>query len=170
MPTVKPYRKLDISRYIAIISKMREKGFVLSREQELRAANIPFDESDDELSMLFFRFLRAYGAGENPERPVLVEKKTAYTLPELELYYRKLDLYFSFCKAFGCPVDNEELREEREKTADLINMILLHNLKNNIRFCARCGSAMPLHNTGRLCNNCYSRLRRGYSSSPRNRR
>ena len=120
--------------------------------------------------MLFFRFLRAYGAGENPERPVLVEKKTAYTLPELELYYRKLDLYFSFCKAFGCPVDNEELREEREKTADLINMILLHNLKNNIRFCARCGSAMPLHNTGRLCNNCYSRLRRGYSSSPRNRR
>ena len=61
---------------------------------------------------------------------MLQEKKTAYTLPELELYYRKLDLYFSFCKAFSCPVDSDALREEREKTADLINMILLHNLKN----------------------------------------
>ena len=45
MPTVEPYRKLDITRYIAIISKMREMGFLLSKEQELRAANIPFDDS-----------------------------------------------------------------------------------------------------------------------------
>lgn len=163
MPTVEPYHKLDITRYITMISQMRERGFHLEKEQELRAANIPFDETDDELSMLFYRFLRAYTAGDAPEQPALPEKKTAYTLPELELYYRKLDLYFSFSKAFGCPVDGEALREEREKTADLINMILLHNLKNNIRFCARCGSAMPLHSTGRLCNDCYGRIRRGYS-------
>lgn len=163
MPTVEPYHKLDISRYITIISQMRERGFRLSKQEELAAANIPFDETDDELVMLFYRFLRAYMDGREPEQPVLQEKKTAYTLPELELYYRKLDLYFSFCKAFSCPVDNDALRDEREKTADLINMILLHNLKNNIRFCARCGAAMPLHHSGRLCNDCYARIRRGYS-------
>ncbi len=163
MPTVEPYRKLDISRYITIISQMRERGFRLPKEQELAAANIPFDETDDELIMLFYRFLRAYMNGAEPEQPALQEKKTAYTLPELELYYRKLDLFFSFCKAFSCPVDSDALREEREKTADLINMILLHNLKNNIRFCDRCGAAMPLHHSGRLCNDCYARIRRGYS-------
>ena len=163
MPTVEPYRKLDISRYIAIISQLRERGFRLPKEQELAAANIPFDEKDDELMMLFFRFLRAYAGGEEPEQPVLQEKKTAYTLPELELYYRKLDLYFSFCKAFSCPVDSDALKDEREKTADLINMILLHNLRNNIRFCDRCGAAMPLHHSGRICNDCYARIRRGYS-------
>ncbi len=163
MPTVEPYRKLDISRYISLITQMRERGFRLPKEQELAAANIPFDESDDELMMLFYRFLRAYVSGTEPEQPVLQEKKTAYTLPELELYYRKLDLYFSFCKAFSCPVDTDALKDERERTADLINMILLHNLRNNIRFCDRCGAAMPLHHTGRLCNNCYSRIRRGYS-------
>ena len=163
MPTVEPYRKLDISRYITLISQMRERGFHLPKEQELAAANIPFDESDDELMMLFYRFLRAYVNGAEPEQPVLQEKKTAYTLPELELYYRKLDLFFSFCKAFSCPVDSDALKEERERTADLINMILLHNLRNNIRFCDRCGAAMPLHHTGRLCNDCYARIRRGYS-------
>ena len=163
MPTVEPYHKLDITRYITIISQMRERGFHLPKEQELAAANIPFDETDDELIMLFYRFLRAYVNGTEPEQPVLQEKKTAYTLPELELYYRKLDLYFSFCKAFSCTVDSDALRDEREKTADLINMILLHNLKNNIRFCDRCGAAMPLHHSGRLCNDCYARIRRGYS-------
>ena len=163
MPTVEPYRKLDISRYITLISQMRERGFRLPKEQELAAANIPFDETDDELMMLFYRFLRAYMNGTEPEQPVLQEKRTAYTLPELELYYRKLDLYFSFCKAFSCTVDSDALKEERERTADLINMILLHNLKNNIRFCDRCGAAMPLHHSGRLCNDCYARLRRSYS-------
>jgi len=163
MPTVEPYHKLDISRYITIISQLRERGFRLEKQQELAAANIPFDETDDELMMLFYRFLRAYSSGEEPEQPVLQEKRTAYTLPELELYYRKLDLYFSFCKAFSCPVDSDALREEREKTADLINLILLHNLRNNIRFCDRCGAAMPLHHSGRLCNDCFARIRRGYT-------
>ena len=164
MPTAEPYRKLDITRYITMITQMRERGFRLDKELELRAANIPFDETDDELSMLFFRFLRVWNGGGEPEQPVLPEKRTAYTLPELELYYRELDLYFSFSKAFGCHVEEDKLREEREKTADLINQILLHNLKNNIRFCARCGAPMPLYHSGRLCNDCYSRIRRGYTA------
>ena len=114
------------------------------------------------LGVGFLSFIaRAYGAGENPERPVLVEKKTAYTLPELELYYRKLDLYFSFCKAFGCPVDEDDLYEKREDVAEEINEILLHRLKNNIRFCASCGKALPLHHKGRLCEGCFQKSRSG---------
>ena len=159
MPTADPYLKLDISRYIAIISRMREAGFTLDREQELRAANIPFDETDPALNELFFRFLRTWAAGETPERPALPEKTTPFTLPELELHYRKLDLYFSFAKAFGCDVDKDALYDERSRTADEINQILLYNLKNNIRFCAKCGRALPLHHRGRLCNACYGRSR-----------
>ena len=29
--------------------------------------------------------------------------------------------------------------------------------------CDRCGAAMPLHHSGRLCNDCYARIRRGYA-------
>ena len=161
MATPDPYVKLDVSRYITLISRMRQGGFFLTKEQELRAANIPFDETDGDLSELFFRFLRRWQDGAELERPVLPEKQTAYTLPELELYCRKLDLYFSFAKAFGCPVDRDALYDERERVADDINQILLHNLKNNIRFCARCGAALPLHHSGRLCSSCYRSLRGG---------
>ncbi|MBE7018052.1 MAG: hypothetical protein E7420_07890 [Ruminococcaceae bacterium] len=158
MPTVDPYIKLDVSRYIHIIGKIREYGFSMDREQELRAANIPFDETDGELMELFKSFLSQFYRGDEPERPCLPEKsERSYTLPELELYYRKLDLYFSFCKAFSCSVDSDELHEERERTAELINGILLHNLKNNISFCSRCGAALPLHHKGRLCNACFTR-------------
>ena len=169
MSTVDPYIKLDVSRYIFLISKLREAGFTLSKEQELRAANIPFDETDDALYQLFHHFLRVWQRGESIERPSLPDKGgKAHTLPDLELYCRKLDLYFSFSKAFGIPIDRDALYEEREKTADQINQILLHNLRNNIRFCSACGAALPLHFEGRLCNHCYSR-RYGYAWKPRRR-
>ena len=158
MPTVEPYRKLDITRYITIISKMREMGFLLTREQELRAANIPFDETEDALRELFFQFLHRWQKGEPIEQPGLPEEDA--TLPELEQYYRKLDLYFSFAKAFDCPVDLDKLYDSREEVADEINEILLHRLRNNIRFCDRCGRALPLYHRGRLCDGCYRRERR----------
>ncbi|WP_325199218.1 helicase-related protein [Oscillibacter sp.] len=166
MPTVEPYRKLDITRYIAIISKMREMGFNLTREQELKAANIPFDETEESLRDLFFSFLRRWQQGEDVEQPGLPEGDP--TLPELELYYRKLDLYYSFAKTFGCPVDEDRLYDSREQVADEINEILLHRLRNNIRFCPACGKALPLYHRGRLCDECYQRERKNRRPGYRN--
>ncbi len=159
MPTVKPYRKLDISRYIALISLMRERGFTLTKEQELRAANIPFDEKEEELRKLFFQFLSRWQQGETLEQPGAGDGED--TLPALELYYKKLDLYFSFSKAFGCPVDTDKLYDTREQVAEQINEILLHRLRNNIRFCARCGKPLPLHHRGRLCQDCFRKEQSG---------
>ena len=157
MPTVEPYRKLDVTRYITIISKLREMGFVLTREQELRAANIPFDETEEALRDLFFQLLRRWQQGEAVDQPGLPEEEP--TLPELELFYKKLDLYYSFARAFDCPVDEDRLYELRERVADEINEILLHRLRNNIRFCAMCGKALPLHHRGRLCEACFGKKR-----------
>ena len=167
MPTVEPYRKLDVSRYLSLISQMRERGFHLTREQELRAANIPFDETEEALRELFYRFLRVWQSGQPIEQPALPERpEEQYTLPELELYCRKLDLYFSFSKAFSCTIDRDALYDEREKTAARINEILLHNLKNNIRFCAQCGAALPLRHSGRLCQSCYRKAGRKPGAKP----
>ncbi len=167
MPTPAPYVKLDISRYITVISRLRNAGFQLTREQELRAANIPYDETEDPLNQLFYQFLRTWAAGEDVEQPTLPPREKAYTLPELELYCRKLDLFFSFAKAFECPVDRDALYDERERVADEINQILLHNLKNNIRFCPVCNRALPLHTRGRLCQSCYDRQQRRKGGMPR---
>ena len=164
LPTVEPYRKLDISRYIGIISKMREMGFTLSKEQELRAANIPFDETEDALRDLFFQFLQRWQRWDSIEQPALANDEP--TLPELEQYYRKLDLYFSFAKAFDCEIDEDELYDTRERVADQINEILLHRLRSNIRFCAACGKPLPLHHHGRLCDACWMKERSRHSKKP----
>ena len=75
---------------------------------------------------------------------------------------------FSFAKAFGCPVDEDRLYDSRERVADEINEILLHRLRSNIRFCDRCGKALPLYHRGRLCDACFQRERKG-RSAPRDR-
>lgn len=167
MPTAEPYQKLEISRYLALISKLREMGFTLTKEQELRAANIPFDESVDALRELLFQFLRRWQLGEPVEQPGMPEGDP--TLPELELYYKKLDLYFSFARAFGCPVDEDRLDDSREQAADAINEILLHRLRSNIRFCEWCGKALPLYHQGRLCEACYQRKTRKKRARPSGR-
>ena len=136
---------------------LMSKLFSLTREQELRCANIPFDETEEELLELFFSFLRCFREGQPLSCPELPEGH-APTLPQLEQYCRKLDLYFSFSKAFGCPIDRDALYNKREDAAESINQILLYNLKNNIRFCARCGAALPLHQSGRLCQSCYRKI------------
>ena len=170
LPTVEPYVKLDISRYIKVISKLREDGFTLGRELELRAANIPFDEKDPELQRLFNELLIVWAQGENPEQPRLPERNAgSYTLPELELHCKKLDLYFSFARAFGTAVDEDALSEEREQVADWINEILLHNLRNNIRFCPTCGGALPLHYRSRLCQSCYHKIHARYAPGGKRR-
>ena len=159
MPTAEPYVKLDISRYIAIISKMREMGFQFTRQEELRAANIPFDETEEALRDQFFQLLRRYQDGEPVEMPGLGGEGKP-SLAELEQYCRKLDLYYSFARTFGYEVDEDRLYETREQVADDINEILLHNLRNNIRFCAVCGKPLPAHFHWRLCSDCFQKKRR----------
>ena len=158
MPAEEPYRKLDISRYIWVISAMRQRGFALTKEEELRAANIPFDETDSALEELFFAYLHRYVRGEPVEQPQI--EGPDRTLPELETYCRKLDLYFSFAKTFRYPVDAERLREARDKAAEDINEILIYRLQNNIRFCEICGKPLPLHAKGRTCDACRRRMRK----------
>lgn len=170
MPSATPYVKLDVSRYISLITRLREAGFTLPKEQELRCANIPFDETEEELLHLFFAFLRTVLEGEPLRQPELPEDHSAWTLPVLEQYCRMLDLYFSFSRAFGCPIDRDALYDRREEVAECINQILLHNLRNNIRFCARCGAALPLHQAGRLCNSCYRKIAGPYQQMRKRRR
>ena len=156
MPAPKPYRRLDVSRYLTIISRLRDQGFRLDKSRELRAASIPYDETEDALNQLFFRLVQAWTLDVDPEPPSLSDRRPdEYTLPELELQCRKLDLYYSCARSFGFDIDADALYEERAWIAERINTILLHNLKNNIRFCRICGAALPLHHQGSLCSKCF---------------
>ena len=157
LPTVEPYRKLDISRYISIISKIREMGFVLTKEQELRAANIPLRRDGRRPARAVFpvpdpmaarREHRAAESGLGRTDPA----RAGTVLPQarpLLLLRQRLRLRDRRGRACG----------HARTRGRQINEILLHRLRNNIRFCALCGKALPLHHRGRLCDACWRRER-----------
>ena len=99
-----------MSRYLTIISRLRDQGFRLDKAQELRAASIPYDETEDALNQLFFRLVQAWTLGVDPEPPALSDRRPdEYTLPELEQQCRKLDLYYSCARSFGFEIDADAL-------------------------------------------------------------
>ena len=73
---------------------------------------------------------------------------------DLELYYKKLDLYYSFSKNYGMTWDKEWLSEEKELVAEEINYLLIHDLKTRGARCRKCGGPLPLFSPYGMCDKC----------------
>ena len=92
MPTIEPYQKMDITGYIWIIEKLKERGIKLSKTEYLRAASIPFEEKSAELFEQFLGYCSAFSRGDLSITPPELRYDS---LDSLELYCRELDLYYS---------------------------------------------------------------------------
>lgn len=157
MPVKKPYHRMDITRYITIISYILNiLHLEFSKEDLLRAASIPFDEKDSNLLALFGIYCRAYADGaatmEKPDRD-------GNRLGNLEFFYKSLDLYYSFSKNFNLTWDKDWLMSEKELVAEEINYLLVHDLKNRGASCRLCGGPIPLRSPYSICNKCYQKQR-----------
>lgn len=158
MPVKAPYQRMDITRHISIISYILNiLKLDFSKEDLLRAANIPFDEKDPAVQAQFAVYCKAYAAGAvtlpHPERD-------GNRLGSLELYYKLLDLYYSFSKTFGFVWDKDWLMEEKELVAEEINYLLIHDLKKRGASCRKCGGPIPLESPYSICSKCYQKQRR----------
>lgn len=158
MPVKAPYARMDISRYIYIIRVIQDELHLdYSKEDLLRAGNIPFDEQDEALMSLFSAYANAYAAGDaEVERPKLRGKR----LNDLETYYKMLDLYYSFSKNFNLDYDQEWLADEKLMAAEAINHLLINDLYELGWSCRKCGGPLALDSPYGLCRNCYMEERR----------
>lgn len=158
MPVKKPYYRMDITRYITIINYiLNTLHLEFSKEDLLRAASIPFDEKDADLLALFGIYCRAYAGGASAmDKP----DRDGNRLGDLELFYKSLDLYYSFSKNFGLAWDKEWLTNEKELVAEEINYLLIHDLKSRGASCRQCGGPIPLNSPYSICNSCYQKQRR----------
>lgn len=89
-------------------------------------------------------------------------------LGDLELFYKSLDLYYSFSKNFGLTWDKEWLAKEKELVAEEINYLLIHDLKSRGASCRQCGGPIPLNSPYSICNSCYQKQRREREMERRN--
>ena len=115
------YRKMDISEYLIILDKI--KRYRLREDIQWNLLKVPFDVSNEDLMDKFLEYVDE----------LFVAKLKSLTKPEcfsgnleeLENYYQKISMYYSFSKIFNLKFDVEWVYNERRRVSDEINEILV---------------------------------------------
>ncbi|MBW9159139.1 helicase-related protein [Clostridium tagluense] len=114
------YRKMDISEYLVVLDNLRH--YKLEERIQWRLLKIPFDVSNDKMMNAFLSYVDE----------LFIAKKEIISKPqchledlyELELYYQKINLYYSFSKVCKLNFDEQWVYANRIKVSDDINSIL----------------------------------------------
>lgn len=115
------YRKMDIGEYIIILDSI--KGYKLDEKTQWTLLKIPFDLSNPTMMDTFLSYVdELFIANRNViSKPTCLLKE----LYELETYYQKINLYYSFSKVFSLEFDEQWVYDERIRVSNDINSILL---------------------------------------------
>ncbi|MBU3159192.1 RNA helicase [Clostridium frigoris] len=115
------YTKMDINDYIIILDRIRD--YKLKQEVQWELLKVPFDISREQLMNTFVLYVEE----------IFIYKQDSLFKPEclknsledLEIYYQKINMYYSFSKKFKLKFDVDWIYDERVKVSNDINEILL---------------------------------------------
>ena len=115
------YRKMDISDYLFILEKI--KRYKLKEKDQWDLLKVPFDISSEELLETFIQYVDEVFV----VKEKIISKPQCFTgnLDDLEIYYQKINMYYSFSKLFNLDFDSEWVYSERRKVSNDINEILV---------------------------------------------
>ena len=115
------YRKMDISDYLFILEKI--KRYRLKEKDQWDLLKVPFDISSEELLETFIQYVDEVFV----VKEKIISKPQCFTgnLDDLEIYYQKINMYYSFSKLFNLDFDSEWVYSERRKVSNDINEILV---------------------------------------------
>ena len=115
------YTKMDISEYILILDKL--KKYKLSEEVLWDLLKVPFDVTRDELMNTFLDYVDELFINKQDE--LFLPQCFRGSLDDLEIYYQKINMYYSFSKIFNLKFNVKWVYDERMKVSEEINEILL---------------------------------------------
>lgn len=115
------YNKMDIRDYILILDNI--KRYKLEEEVEWRLMRLPFDVHNERVFETFIDYVEQYFIRKNEViyKPI----EDGRSLESLEIYYQKINLYYSFAKNFKIPFEEEWVYEERKAVSERINQLLI---------------------------------------------
>ena len=115
------YTKMDISEYLLILEKI--KRYKLKEEDQWDLLKVPFDVANEELMDKFLEYVDEVFVAKAKE----ITKPACFTgnLEDLEIYYQKINMYYSFSKIFNFKFDVDWVYSERLKVSQEINEILV---------------------------------------------
>ena len=112
---------MDITDYLIILDRI--KKYKLREEDQWNLLKVAFDITKDDLMETFLNYV---------DEVFILNYKTltkpqCFTgaLDELELYYQKINIYYSFSKLFNLTLDMEWVTTERLRVSEEINNILI---------------------------------------------
>lgn len=114
------YRKMDINEYLIVLDSI--KNYRLEEKIQWRLLRIPFDVSNEDMLNAFLRYIDELFVAKRDS----VSKPSCFLkdLYEQEIFYQKINLYYSFSKAFNLEFDEKWVYEERIRVSNVINDIL----------------------------------------------
>lgn len=109
------YKKMDIRDYILILDNI--KRYKLEEEVEWRLMRLPFDVHNERVFETFIDYVEQYFIRKNEAiyKPV----EDGKSLEASEIYYQKINLYYSFAKNFKIPFEEEWVYDERKAVSEL---------------------------------------------------
>ncbi|WP_312494368.1 DEAD/DEAH box helicase [Anaerosporobacter sp.] len=115
------YKKMDIRDYILILDNI--KRYKLEEEVEWRLMRLPFDVHNERVFETFIDYVEQYFIRKNEAiyKPV----EDGKSLEASEIYYQKINLYYSFAKNFKIPFEEEWVYDERKAVSERINQLLI---------------------------------------------
>ena len=114
------YRKMDIGDYIIILDRL--KKYKLKEEIQWKLLKVPFDVTQDELMKQFLFYVDELFIAKS--KTISKPRIIGETLEELEIYYQKINMYYSFNKLFNLKFEFQWIYDERIKVSEKINNIL----------------------------------------------
>lgn len=115
------YTKMDVSEFILILDKI--KKYKLSEEVQWDLLKVPFDVTRDELMNTFLDYVDELFINKQDE--LFLPQCFRGSLDDLEIYYQKINMYYSFSKIFNLNFNVKWVYDERMKVSEEINEILL---------------------------------------------
>jgi ATP-dependent RNA helicase SUPV3L1/SUV3 len=151
-----PYiKKANIDEPLGLLEKIDDRyGDMLTMEDKYRLVFIPFDSKKEELVELWLELIDRYLEDRKPIIPKYPEKEN---LDNLELYYRKLDLFYSYCKTMQQPMNSEEIMNLKYYTSEKIHKILKSQMKTMKHKCKRCSKELSWDFPFNICDDCHKK-------------
>lgn len=146
------FEKTDISTQLDLLVYAKSFENILTNEQLYKAIHIPFPERNDALVSQWLQYLDELSEHEPSLSKPYPRGKD---LVSLETYFKALDLYYSFSKAFRLNLDHPWVEEERNRASKEIHRLLTTKIKNYGRKCSSCRKPLPWNAIHGICDKCY---------------
>lgn len=152
------FKKMNIEELVEKYNIFNRKNDIseFSKEEVYNLITCPVDSNNFKLINLWNKYCKTYRNVDKLELPIKDCKKD---LADWETHYKELDLYFQFSRKTNKDIDLDQLRQEKIKTINHINDLLIKGDKSFARKCKYCGKVMPYNSIYNMCGKCYRNFR-----------